>query len=97
MPARELKGTVVSNRGDKTAVVRVERRVLHPVQKKFIRRSKKYHVHDEKNICQIGDTVRIREVPPISKLKSWLLVERQETTASQAGTNTQQTKSGSEK
>ena len=96
MPARELKGTVVSNRGDKTAVVLVERRVLHPVQKKFIRRSKKYHVHDEQNACQIGDTVRIREVPPISKLKTWLLVERQEATGRQASNNTQQTQSGGE-
>ena len=65
-------------------MVRVERRVLHPVQKKFIRRSKKYHVHDEKNVCEIGDTVRIREVPPISKMKSWLLVERQKATSNNA-------------
>ena len=76
MPARTLQGTVVSNRGEKTAVVRVERRVRHPVQKKFIRRSKRYHAHDEENACENGDVVVIREIPPKSKLKHWLVVER---------------------
>ncbi|MGR4000636.1 MAG: 30S ribosomal protein S17 [Alphaproteobacteria bacterium] len=76
MPARRLQGVVVSNRGDKTAVVLVERRVRHPVQQKFIRRSKRYHAHDEGNLCEMGDRVVIGEIPPRSKLKSWEIVER---------------------
>ncbi|MDA7981085.1 MAG: 30S ribosomal protein S17 [Alphaproteobacteria bacterium] len=77
MPARRLQGVVVSNRGDKTAVVLVERRVRHPRQQKFIRRSKRYHAHDENNACQMGDKVVIREIPPRSKLKTWEVVERE--------------------
>ena len=76
MPKRILQGVVVSDAMDKTVVVRVERRVMHPVYKKFIRRSKKYAAHDEDNICKIGDTVRIEECRPISKRKTWTVVER---------------------
>ena len=71
MPKRVLQGVVVSDKGDKTIVVRVERRFMHPIYKKFIRRSKKYHAHDEQNRFKIGDHVRIQECAPISKLKQW--------------------------
>jgi len=74
MPKRILQGVVVSDKQDKTIVVRVERRLMHPIYKKFIRRSKKYAAHDENNTCKIGDTVRIRECRPISKNKTWELV-----------------------
>ena len=76
MPKRILQGVVVSDKQDKTVVVRVERRLMHPIYKKFIRRSKKYAAHDEANLCKVGDTVRIAECRPISKRKTWLVVER---------------------
>jgi len=71
MPKRILQGTVVSDKGDKTVVVKIERTYLHPLFKKTVRRSKKYHAHDENNAHKVGDTVRIRECPPKSKLKRW--------------------------
>lgn len=71
MPRRILQGTVVSDKMDKTVVVKVERSVMHPLYKKFIRRSKKYHAHDPENRFRIGDVVRIRECRPISRTKSW--------------------------
>ncbi|CCZ21543.1 30S ribosomal protein S17 [Acetobacter sp. CAG:977] len=71
MPKRILQGVVVSDKMDKTVVVKVERRVMHPIYKKFIRRSKKYAAHDETNQYKIGDVVRIRECRPLSKTKSW--------------------------
>jgi small subunit ribosomal protein S17 len=71
MPRRILQGKVVSDSSDKTIVVLVERRVKHPLYKKIIRKSKKYHAHDPVNAHKIGDTVRIRECRPISKLKTW--------------------------
>ncbi|GAB4172204.1 MAG: 30S ribosomal protein S17 [Thalassobaculales bacterium] len=71
MPKRVLQGIVVSDVNDKTVVVRVERRFMHPVYKKFITRSKKYHAHDEANACKAGDQVRIEECRPLSKLKRW--------------------------
>ena len=74
MPKRILQGVVVSDKQDKTIVVRVERRLMHPIYKKFIRRSKKYAAHDEGNTSKIGDVVRIRECRPISKNKTWELV-----------------------
>lgn len=74
MPKRLLQGVVVSDKMDKTVVVRVERRVMHPVYKKFIRRSKKYHAHDENNACKVGDTVWIQESRPLSKTKKWVVV-----------------------
>ncbi|OJW27692.1 MAG: 30S ribosomal protein S17 [Rhodospirillales bacterium 69-11] len=76
MPRRVLTGRVVSDKMDKTVTVLVERRVMHPLYKKFIRRSKKYAAHDEANVCKVGDTVRIIECPPISKRKTWMLIER---------------------
>ena len=76
MPRRVLTGRVTSDKMDKTITVLVNRRVMHPLYKKFIRRSKKYAAHDEHNVCVEGDTVRIVECPPISKRKSWLLLER---------------------
>jgi len=74
MPKRVLYGTVVSDKNDKTVVVRVDRRFTHPLFKKTIRRSKKYHAHDPDNRCQIGDRVLIEESPPISKNKRWVVV-----------------------
>ena len=76
MPRRVLTGRVTSDKMDKTITVEVERRVIHPLYKKFIRRSKKYAAHDELNVCKVGDVVRIEECRPISKRKAWLLVER---------------------
>ena len=74
MPRRVLQGTVVSDAADKTVVVSVQRRVSHPVYKKFITRSKKYMAHDEGNSAKTGDVVRIRECRPLSKQKCWELV-----------------------
>ena len=74
MPKRILQGTVVSDAMDKTVVVLVERRVMHPVYKKFIRRSKKYAAHDEANACKVGQSVRIQECRPISKRKRFEVV-----------------------
>ena len=76
MPKRVLEGVVVSNKGDKTVVVKVERTFLHPVLKKTVRRSKKYHAHDEANTYKEGQTVRIEECAPISKRKTWTVVQR---------------------
>lgn len=76
MPRRVLTGRVTSDKMDKTVTVLVERRVMHPLYKKFIRRSKKYAVHDEANLCKEGDAVRIEECRPISKRKAWLVIER---------------------
>ena len=76
MPKRVLTGNVVSDKGDKTVVVLVERKVKHPLYGKIIRRSKKYHAHDEGNEYKAGDTVRIEETAPISQLKTWKVVER---------------------
>ena len=75
MPKRVLQGVVVSDKQDKTVVVKVERRFTHPVLKKTVRRTKNYHAHDEKNAAKIGDTVFIEESRPISKLKTWVVVE----------------------
>jgi small subunit ribosomal protein S17 len=69
-----MQGVVVSDKGDKTIVVRVERRVMHPVYKKFITRSKKYMAHDEANGFKVGDTVRIVECRPLSARKRWEVV-----------------------
>ena len=75
MPKRILQGVVVSDKNDKTVVVRVERRFTHPLFKKTVRRTKKYHAHDKANAAKEGDLVRIEECRPISKNKSWKLVE----------------------
>jgi small subunit ribosomal protein S17 len=76
MPKRVLSGRVTSDKMDKTVTVLVDRRVMHPLYKKFIRRSKKYAAHDEANLCKVGDTVRIEECRPISRRKSWRVIER---------------------
>ena len=75
MPKRVLQGVVVSDKQDKTVVVKVERRFTHPVLKKTVRRSKNYHAHDETNAVKVGDTVSIEELRPISKLKTWVVVD----------------------
>ncbi len=74
MPRRTLQGVVVGDKADKTVTVLVERRVMHPMYKKIIKRSKRYHAHDEANHYKVGDSVRIRECRPISKTKSWEVV-----------------------
>ena len=74
MPRRVLQGTVVSDKNAKTVIVSVERRVMHPVYKKFIRRSKRFAAHDEADVCKVGDVVYIRECRPISKSKRWEVV-----------------------
>ncbi|MCW5699182.1 MAG: 30S ribosomal protein S17 [Rhodospirillales bacterium] len=71
MPRRTMHGVVVSDLMDKTVVVKVERRVMHPLYKKFVRRTKKYLAHDESNAVKVGDRVRIRECRPLSKRKCW--------------------------
>ena len=76
MPKRILTGTIVSDKTDKTVVVKVERRVKHPLYGKIVRRSKKYHAHDEGNAFHIGEQVRIQECAPLSKLKSWTVLDR---------------------
>lgn len=71
MPRRVLEGVVVSDKMDKTVVVKVERRVMHPIYKKFIKRSKRYAAHDENNQYKLGDVVKIRECRPLSRSKRW--------------------------
>jgi small subunit ribosomal protein S17 len=75
MPKRQLQGVVVSDKQDKTVVVRVDRRFTHPVMKKTVRRSKKYHAHDATNEYSVGDIVWIEEHSPISKLKRWAVIQ----------------------
>jgi small subunit ribosomal protein S17 len=72
---KERVGLVTSNKMDKSIVVQVERRVQHPIYKKFVKKSSKFSAHDENNDCNIGDTVRIMETKPLSKNKCWRLVE----------------------
>ena len=76
MPKRVLQGVVVSDKNAKTIVVNVERRFIHPVMGKTVRRSKKYHAHVETGEYKVGDIVRIQECRPVSKLKSWEVIER---------------------
>ena len=76
MPKRVLQGVVVSDKNAKTVVVKVERRFTHPILGKTVRRSKKYHAHDEAGAYKVGDVVRIQECRPLSKLKSWEVVGR---------------------
>jgi small subunit ribosomal protein S17 len=76
MPKRILVGTVVSDKTDKTVTVLVERKVKHPLYGKIIRHSKKYHAHDEDNTYHTGERVRIEETKPISKTKSWTVLDR---------------------
>ena len=79
MPKRIMEGVVVSAKQNKTAIVRVERTFTHPVMKKIVRRSKKYHAHDEDNAIKAGETVRIEETKPISKLKTWKVLDKVDT------------------
>jgi len=74
MSRRVMRGVVVSDKPDKTVVVRVDRRVMHPLYKKVVRRSKRYAAHDDENTFKIGDVVRIRECPPISRRKRWIVL-----------------------
>lgn len=74
MPKRILQGTVVSDKGDKTIVVEVERRFMHPAFRKVVRRSKKYHAHDATNEFKQGEIVRIQECAPISRTKRWTVI-----------------------
>ncbi len=74
MTRHVLQGTVVSNAGAKTVIVKVDRRFAHPVYKKVVRRSKKYAAHDEQETCKVGDVVRIRESRPFSKSKTWEVI-----------------------
>lgn len=74
MPKRVMEGVVVSTKQDKTVIVRVSRTFLHPLLKKIVRRTKKYHAHDEGNVAEEGQTVSIIECPPRSKLKRWELI-----------------------
>ena len=85
MPKRVLTGQIVSDKTDKTVVVLVERKVKHPLYGKIIRRTKKYHAHDETNEYREGETVRIEETKPISKLKTWTVISRVNTHATPAG------------
>ena len=75
MPKRILDGVVTSNACDKTVTVLVVRRVMHPKYKKYVNITKKYHAHDEKNECNVGDNVAICETSPISKTKTWIVVD----------------------
>jgi small subunit ribosomal protein S17 len=72
---KQKTGVVVSNKMDKTIAVQVERRLMHPIYGKFVKRSKKFFAHDEENTCNVGDVVRIMETRPLSKNKRWRLVE----------------------
>jgi small subunit ribosomal protein S17 len=76
MPKRILVGTIVSDKTEKTVTVLVERKVKHPLYGKIIRRSKKYHAHDEDNAFKTGERVRIEETKPVSKTKSWKVLDR---------------------
>ena len=76
MPKRVLQGVVVSDKNDKTVVVKVERRFTHPLLKKTVRRTKNYHAHDESGRYKVGDEVFIEETKPISKLKRWTVLEK---------------------
>ncbi len=75
MPKRILQGVVISDKQNKTVVVKVERRFTHPLFQKTVRRTKHYHAHDENGAVKVGDTVTIEETAPISKLKRWRVVE----------------------
>ena len=82
MPRRVMQGTVVSDKGDKTVIVRVERRIVHPVYKKIVTRSKRFAAHDSDNRCKTGDVVRIQECAPISRRKNWEVVQPRESARS---------------
>ena len=76
MPRRILQGKVVGTESNKTVVVYVERFFKHPLYKKYIKKSKRYHAHDENNISKLGESIKIQECPPKSKLKKWEIIKR---------------------
>lgn len=92
MPRRVLQGVVVSDKAEKTVTVLVERRIMHPIYKKFVKQSKKYLAHDEQERAKMGDVVDIIECRPISKRKSWMLVEAGALTQPQAPKSAEQTR-----
>ena len=77
MPKRVLSGVVCSSNSQKTVVVKVERTFKHPMYKKYIKRSKKYHAHDESDALKVGDKVDIEETKPVSKLKTWIVINNE--------------------
>ncbi len=85
MPRRVLEGSVVSDKGDKTVVVRIERRYMHPVYKKIITRSARYMAHDDANQFKVGDQISIRECRPLSKRKRWEVIVESNSSATQMG------------
>ena len=97
MPKRTLQGVVVSDKQDKTVIVRVERRFTHPVMKKTVRRSNKFHAHDEKNEFSIGDLVWIEEHKPISKLKRWAVIRGEKRAKTEAPIEVESEKRSSKK
>jgi small subunit ribosomal protein S17 len=97
MPKRILRGTVVSDKQDKTVVVKVERRFTHPLLKKTVRRTKNYHAHDEANTFKVGQAVAIEESAPISKLKRWRVLEGEGAAAGTADKEVRRTKSSKAK
>ena len=97
MPKRTLQGVVVSDKQDKTVIVRVERRFTHPVMKKTVRRSKKFHAHDEKNEFSVGDIVWIEEHKPISKLKRWAVIRGEKRAKTEAPIEVESEKRSSKK
>ena len=88
MPSRILQGVVVGDKADKTVVVLVERRIMHPLYKKYITRSKRFAAHDADNRCRVGDKVRIRECPPISKSKAYTVIYDETTGPARPAANT---------
>ena len=97
MPKRTLQGVVVSDKQDKTVIVRVERRFTHPVMKKTVRRSNKFHAHDEKNEFSVGDLVWIEEHKPISKLKRWAVIRGEKRAKTEAPIEVESEKRSSKK
>jgi small subunit ribosomal protein S17 len=97
MPKRTLQGVVVSDKQDKTVVVRVERRFAHPVMGKVVRRSNKFHAHDEKNEFSVGDLVWIEEHKPISKLKRWAVIRGEKRSKSETPLEVESEKRASRK
>lgn len=78
MPRRIMQGNVVSDKGDKTVIVNVERKVMDPLYKKYVKRSKRFAAHDEANAYKVGDVVQIEECAPISKTKTWRVIDQAE-------------------
>ena len=88
MPKRVLQGVVISDKQDKTLVVKVERRFTHPLLKKTVRKSKNYHAHVENKTQKVGDSVSIEETRPISRLKRWIVIDKAEPAAAEPSNET---------